>query len=193
MNANNVILGKNVVVEEYVILGKMPRGKNKSLKLEIGDSSVIRSFTTIYLGTRIGKNFQTGHGTLIRENNIIGNSVSIGTNSECAPDNRIGNNVRIHTGCFMEDVTLEDNVFVGPNVVFTNDRYPPRKKEFFEGVVVKKNSSIGANSTILPGVMIGENCLIGAGSVVTKDIPANSVAAGNPARVIKKISEVKRG
>jgi acetyltransferase-like isoleucine patch superfamily enzyme len=154
---------------------------------------VIRSFTVIYLGSSIGNDFQTGHGALIRENNSIGNSVSIGTNSTIEPGNKIGNNVRIHSGCFLESVIIKNNVFIGPNTVFTDDLHPvcPKYEECVGGAVVEDNVSIGANCTILPGVKIGKNSLVGAGSVVTKDVEENSVVAGNPARFVKKIDELK--
>ena len=107
--------------------------------------------------------------------------------------NRIGNRVRIHTGCFLELVTIEDDVFVGPNVVFTDDPHPmncPRYKDCKGGAVVRRLARIGANSTILPGVEIGEGALVGAGSVVVHDVPAGAVVAGNPARVIKQVAEL---
>ena len=89
---------------------------------------------------------------------------------------------------FLWDGTrIDDDVFLGPNVTFTNDRYP-RSKIYpvdFCGIKVKKGASIGANATILPGLTIGENSMIGAGSVVVKDVPANAVVVGNPAKIIK--------
>lgn len=190
----NVKLGKNVVLEKNIVVGKPPRGKKEGeLPTLIGDNSVIREFTIIYAGSKLGKNCQTGHGALIREENEIGNKVSVGTNTTLEPGNKLGNNIRIHSGCFMENVRVEDNVFIGPGVVFADDPHPacPRFKECVGGARVRKNAVIGANSTILPGVEIGTNSLIGAGSVVTKDVPANSVVVGNPARVVKKIKELK--
>jgi acetyltransferase-like isoleucine patch superfamily enzyme len=155
--------------------------------------ATIRSGTIIYDGSQIGQNLVTGHNAIIRENNNIGNNVVVGTNSYLGPDNNIGNNVRIHTGCFIESTTLGDNVIVAPHVVFTNDPYPPCKicVETVGGAIVGKNTVIGASATILPGIKIGENCVIGAGSVVTDDIPDGMVAVGNPAKVIKKKSELK--
>ena len=190
----NVKLGKNTLLDEPVIIGKPPRGRaDGELETIIGDDSVIRAFTVIYAGTRIGRNFQTGHGAMIREDNIIGDRCSVGTNAVLEYGNRIGNGTRVHTGCFLENVTLGDNVFVGPNVVFTDDPHPPcpRYSECVGGPVVGSNVRIGANSTILPGVRIGDNSLIGAGSVVVEDIPKNSVAYGCPAKVVKKVSDLK--
>ena len=102
----------------------------------------------------------------------------------------IGNHVTIKSGVQLWDgVHLEDNVFVGPNVTFTNDLFPRSgNKEYkMQQTRVCKGASIGANSTILPGVTIGEKALIGAGSVVTKDVPAGEVWLGNPAKFYKKI------
>ncbi len=130
----------------------------------------------------------------IREDNRLGDDVSVGTNSVLEFGNRIGNRVRIHTGCFLELVTLEDDVFVGPHVVFTDDPHPmgcPRFAECKGGAVVRRLARIGANSTILPGVVIGEGSLVGAGSVVVHDVPPGVVVVGNPARVVKKVADLE--
>jgi len=93
-------------------------------------------------------------------------------------------------------VTIEDDVFVGPNVVFTDDPHPmgcPRYQECKGGALVRRLARIGANSTILPGVEIAEGALIGAGSVVAHDVPAGAVVAGNPSRVIKQVADLTCG
>ena len=190
----NVMLGEGSLVEPPSIIGKPPRGTVEGeLLLKIGKEAHIRPFSTIYAGSEMGDNFQTGQGVSIREENTIGCNVSIGTNSVLEFGNTIGDFSRIHSSCFMEMVTIGKHVFVGPNVVFTDDPHPmgcPRYKECKGGAVVEDFVRIGANSTILPGVKIGRNSLIGAGSVVIKDVPPDSVAVGNPARVIKKIDEL---
>lgn len=112
--------------------------------------------------------------------------------SHCFVENDVvlGNNVTIKCGVQLWDgLRLEDNVFIGPNVSFTNDRYPRSKNEnwFLEKTVVKQGASIGAGATILCGIEIGENAMIGAGSVVSKNVPAGELWMGNPARFIKKI------
>lgn len=191
----NVEIGAGTLVDEPCIIGNPPRGCKAGEKLlKIGANSHIRPFTTIYAGSIIGDNFQTGQCVSIREDNIIGNNVSIGTNSVLEFGNKIGDYSRIHTGCFMELTTIGRYVFIGPNVVFTDDPHPmgcPKYRECKGGAIVEDYARIGANSTILPGVRIGRNSLIGAGSVVVNDIPENSVAVGNPAKVIKTIDELK--
>jgi acetyltransferase-like isoleucine patch superfamily enzyme len=191
----NVSIGAGSVIYGPVVLGQPPRGKKEGeLPLVIGTDAVIRPFTTIYAGNQIGDNFQTGQGTSIRENNKIGDNVSIGTQAILEYENIIGDNCRIHSGCFLEMVTLGRYVFVGPRTVFTDDPHPmgcPKWKECGGGAIVADFAKIGANSTFLPTVKIGRGALIGAGSVVTGDIPEMMVAAGNPARIIKPVEELK--
>ncbi|HAW49944.1 TPA: transferase [bacterium] len=188
------IIGEGSVITAPVIIGMPPRGKKEGeLEVIIGNNAVIRPFTVIYAGCKIGNNFQTGQGVTIREDNIIGDDVSIGTNTVLEVGNQIGNNTRIHTGCFLELTTIEEDVFIGPNVVFTDDPHPPcpKYKECLKGAIVKRLAKIGANSTILPGITIGINSLVGAGSVVVDDVLDNKVVAGNPARVINDIDNLK--
>ena len=191
---DNVVLGSGSVIEDFCIVGTPPRGKmDGELPTTVGEGAVIRSHTVIYAGNVIGKNFQTGNKVNIRESNRIGDNVSVGTLSVIEHHVEIADNVRIHTQVFIPEFSvLEEGCWIGPNVVLTNAKYPlsPGVKDALLGPVIKKGAKIGANSTILPGVVIGENALVGAGSVVSKDVAAGAVVVGNPARVIRHISEL---
>jgi acetyltransferase-like isoleucine patch superfamily enzyme len=132
-------------------------------------STVIYEPCNIYSTAEIGKNVNIGMFT------EIGNKVSI------------GNNVRIGAMCYIpEGVIIKDNAWIGPRVTFTNDKYPPSGKKFWEKTIIKKGARIGAGVTVLPGISIGENALIGAGSVVTRDIPANAKCCGVPAKIMNE-------
>jgi acetyltransferase-like isoleucine patch superfamily enzyme len=190
----NVLIGKGAVIQPGVIIGLPPFGKKEGeLKTIIGENCFIRSNSVIYAGTKIGNNLQTGHNVVIREENQISENFTIWSNSVLSPGNKIGSNVKIHCNCFVEDSVLEDNVFLGPQVVTVDDLHPvcPRWKECLGGIKIGRNTSIGGNVTILPGVEIGSYVLVGAGSVVTRNISSRGVAFGNPAKVTKKIDDLK--
>src|SRR5262245_6037193 len=128
----------------------------------------------------------------------IGDNTQIGTFVEIQKGAKIGQNCKIQSHTFIcEGVTIEDNVFISHNVTFINDRFP-RATTTAGGLqteadwvctptVVKRGASIGSSVTLLCGITVGENAIVGAGSVVTKDVPAHTIVAGNPARIIRKI------
>lgn len=153
-----------------------------------------RSGTKIYKNTEIGKSLETGHNVVIRERNRIGDNCKIWSNTVIDYECSIGNNVKIHCGCYIAQYTIiEDDVFIAPGVVISNDFHPGCRfsKVCMRGPRIGKGSSIGCNSTILPGVSIGKRCLIAAGSVVTKDVPDFTVVRGNPARPHGSIFDLK--
>jgi acetyltransferase-like isoleucine patch superfamily enzyme len=148
---------------------------------------------------KLGKNVKLSkfinlYGCTIDENTKIGAFVEIQKNAT------IGKNCKISSHTFIcEGVTIEDDVFVGHNVTFINDMYPrataPDGALQTEAdwtvapTLVKKGASIGSSCTILANVTIGENAILGAGSVITKDVPPNTIAAGNPAKILRKVKE----
>lgn len=138
--------------------------------VQIGGGIKVWHFCHIQSGEKIGKNCSIGQNVNIGPNVIIGDNV------------KIQNNVSVYEG-----VTIEDDVFLGPSCVFTNDLTPrtkfPKGKENYIKTLIKKGASIGANATIICGNTIGQNVMIGAGSVVTKDIPDSALAYGNPATI----------
>lgn len=145
---------------------------------DIGHDTRVWQYCVIFSGARIGNNCNLCAHTLI-ESDVV-----------------IGNNVTIKSGVFLWDGTrVEDNVFIGPNATFTNDLMPRSKvyPESFRGITVRAGASIGANATILPGIIIGRNVMVGAGAVVTRDVPENAVVAGNPAKVVRYLDPATTG
>lgn len=143
----------------------------------IGEGTKIWHFSHIQSGAKIGKKCVFG------QNANVGNNVSIG--DFC----KVQNNVSIYEG-----VTLEDYVFCGPSMVFTNIldpkcKYPQVGAQFYVKTLVKEGASIGANATIVCGITLGKHCLIGAGSVVTKDVPDYALVVGVPGKIIGWVSE----
>jgi acetyltransferase-like isoleucine patch superfamily enzyme len=133
----------------------------------------------------------------------IGDNTKIGAFVEIQKNATIAKNCKISSHTFIcEGVAIEDNAFIGHSVTFINDSYPrattgdgqlqTERDWKVERTVVKKGASIGSGATILPNVIIGENAIVGAGSVVTKDIPANAIVAGNPAKVLRYITAEAR-
>ncbi|WP_340817901.1 DapH/DapD/GlmU-related protein [Methanolobus sp. WCC4] len=162
-------------IEEYDIPGSV-----------VGNNAFIRAGTTIFSNVKTGKNFKTGHNAMIRENTIIGDNVLVGTNVIIDGNVTIGNNVSIQGNVYIPThVTIEDNVFIGPCAVLANDRYPIRGEYNPEGPILRKGASIGANSTLIPGVEIGEGAMVAAGALVTKDVPAWKLAIGCPANIVE--------
>lgn len=175
-----VRIGEGTTIQDNVILGSAEEGE-----LSIGKASIIRSGAVIYSGVKIGDDFRSGHNILIRENTEIGDDVLVGTNSVIDGDCKIGNKVSIQTGVYVTRyTTIEDEVFLGPCCVTTNDEYM-KYGATLKGPVIKRGARIGANSTIMPGVTIGEGAIVGAGSVVTKDVPPYKIVMGVPAKVVK--------
>jgi acetyltransferase-like isoleucine patch superfamily enzyme len=189
-----VIWEGEYVLGPFVVIGQMGGDQeSQNAETSIGPGAIIRSHTVIYSGNRIGARFQTGHGVLVREMNVIGDNVSVGSGSVIEHHTRIGNGVRLHSKVFVPEFSvLEDDCWLGPNVVLTNARYPrsPQVKDQLVGPTIERGAKIGANSTLLPGVRIGANALVGAGAVVTRDVPPGAVVAGNPARVINSITHL---
>jgi UDP-2-acetamido-3-amino-2,3-dideoxy-glucuronate N-acetyltransferase len=153
----------------------------------VKDSSIMIHKSADVAAVKIGQNTNIWQYCVVLPNATIGENCNICSHVFIENDVNIGNNVTIKNGVQIWDgIAIEDNVFIGPNVTFTNDKYP-RSKIYptnFCKTVVKTGASIGANATVIPGITIGTNALIGAGSVVTKNVPPNAIVAGNPAIII---------
>ncbi|WP_179954980.1 DapH/DapD/GlmU-related protein [Maribacter luteus] len=172
--------GRMVVQNDYLHSFKDQTPENKIFihrladvqTSNIGVKTKVWQFSVILKNARIGENCNINSHTFI-ENNVV-----------------VGDNVTVKCGVYLWDgMRIEDDVFIGPNVTFTNDKYP-RSKSYpkkFQETIIKKGASIGANATVLGGITIGENAMIGAGSVVSKNIPDGELWVGNPAKFVRKM------
>lgn len=188
---SNVQLGDDAIIQDFVVLGLASSAEARPLA--IGVRASIRSHTVVYAGSVLGSGFHSGHAVMIREAVQIGSEVSIGTHSIIEHHVTLGDRVRIHSGAFLPEFsTVEDDAWIGPRVTFTNAVYPRSRdvKSTLKGPTICVGAKIGANATLLPGVVIGENALVGAGAVVVRDVPSNAVVAGNPARILRNVSEI---
>lgn len=138
------------------------------------------------MSTTIGQKTKVWQYSVILPKAVIGENCNICAHTLIENDVVIGNNVTVKSGVYIWDgITLKDNVFIGPCVTFTNDK-KPRSKQYpneFPKTVVEEGASIGANATLLPGITIGRNALVGAGAVVTKNVPENAIVVGNPSAI----------
>ena len=150
----------------------------------VHESSYVDDNVQIGKGTKIWYFSHIQSGSIIGEGCIFGQNVNIGNNVIIGNKCKIQNNVSIYEG-----VELEDFVFCGPSIVFTNiklprSEFPKRGSEYYQKTLIKKSASIGANSTIVCGVTLGEYSFVGAGTVVTKDIPDHALVVGNPSKIV---------
>ena len=158
----------------------------------IHKSSYLDSNVLVGSGTNIWHFSHIQSGTTIGSNCTIGQNVNIGNNVKVGSNVKIQNNVSVYEG-----VELEDYVFCGPSMVFTNikvprSEFPQKGNEFYQKTIVKKSASIGANATIVCGIVIGEYAMIGSGAVVTKDVPPYCLVIGNPGKVVGKVDKKGR-
>lgn len=192
---NDVTIGKDSFIGSNCIIGeKVTKPCTDKIpdrnSLIIGDEALIRSGSIIYTNSKIGEGFQTGHRVTIREKTSIGNHVSVGTLSDIQGNCCIGNYVRLHSNVHIGQLSrIDDFVWIFPYVILTNDPTPP--SDDFIGVHVSSFSIIAAGAIVMPGIEIGQDALVAAGAIVTKKVVPYAVVAGNPAKVISDVRNIK--
>ena len=195
------IVGDNVRIDDNTVIGKKPmRAINSIFKDEkelppakISNGVLIGAGVIIYCGSEIGDDTLVADLSTIRENVKIGSRTIIGRGVAVENFCNIGNNCKLETNVYLTAYSeVEDNVFMAPGIVTSNDNFAARSKERFsqfKGVTIKKGGRVGAQATILPGRTIEEDGFAAAGSVVTKDVKRGTIVAGNPAKFLREVPE----
>ena len=183
-----VQIGEGTVIEDNVEVCH-PTRSGETQMVVLGQNCRIRSGSILYSGVRFGDHCQTGHHVVVRENTRIGHRSVLGTGVKVEMNAVIGDHVLIETQCHITAfLTVEDYVFMGPACVTTNDVRMLHRRAgagaHLQGATLKWGCRIGGGTVILPAVTIGRESIVSAGSVVGRDIPDKTVAAGNPARLI---------
>src|SRR6266508_2489761 len=194
------VLGEGVNVLEHAVVGKQPSLSPRSTaKREplppavIGDGTIVSTGAIVFAGTTIGARVILGDQSCVRERCEIGDDVVVGRGSLVENDTSIGTLTRIQADAYITAYsTLEDNVFIAPCVVTTNDNFMGRteqRHELVQGPTIRRGARVGGGAVLCPGVEIGEEAFVGAGAVVVNDVPPRKLVVGNPARVLRDVSE----
>ena len=186
---DNVVIGADVSIEGHCEIGH-PTPLAGGLPLSIGDGALIRSHSIFYEGSTFGPGLVTGHRVTVRERFEAGRNLQIGTLCDFQGHAKVGDYVRTHSSVHIGQGTeIGDFVWVFPYTVFTNDPHPP--SDVRQGIVVEEFAVVTTMVTVLPGVRIGARSLVGAHSLVTRDVPPDSIAAGVPAKVVGPTGSIK--
>ena len=194
------VLGEGVRVLENAVVGKQPSlGASSTAKRDplpptvVGDGTVISTGAIVFAGSRIGARCIVGDQSCIRERVELADDCILGRGSLIENDTTVGAGTRIQAEAYITAYsTLEEDVFIAPCVVTTNDNYmgrTERRKAEMRGPTIRRSARVGGGAIICPGVEIGEEAFVGAGAVVTKDVPPRMLVVGNPARVLREVAD----
>ncbi len=194
------VLGQGARVLELAVVGKQPVLSPRSTAsreplppAEIGPGAVVSTGAVVFAGARIGARTIVGDQACVRERCRIGDDVVIGRGSLVENDTEVGSLTKIQAGAYITAYsTIEEQVFIAPGVVTTNDNLmgrTERRHALIKGPTIRRGARVGGAAVICPGVEIGEEAFVGAGAVVTKDVPPRAVVVGNPARVLRQVPE----
>src|SRR5207249_257890 len=193
-------LGEGVKVLEYAVVGKQPvlsprsTAKREDLPPAVlGARAIVSTGAVVFAGTTVGARVIVGDQACVRERCTVGDDVVIGRGSLIENDTTIGALTKVQADAYITAYsTLEEEVFIAPRVVTTNDDFmgrTERRHELIKGPTIRRGARIGGGAILLPGVEIGEDAFVGAGAVVTKDIEPRMLVVGNPARVLRPVAE----
>jgi len=194
------VLGEGVRVLENAVVGKQPSLSPRSTaKREplpptvIGDGTIVSTGAIVFAGSQIGARVILGDQSCVRERVTIGDDVVVGRGSLVENDTTIGALTKIQAEAYITAYsTLEENVFIAPCVVTTNDNFmgrTERRHELIKGPTIRRGARIGGGAILCPAVEIGEEAFVGAGAVVTRDVPPKKVVVGSPARVLRDVPD----
>jgi acetyltransferase-like isoleucine patch superfamily enzyme len=194
------VLGEGVRVLENAVVGKQPAlGPRSTAKreplppAEIGDGTIVSTGAVVFAGATVGRACILGDQSCVRERVTIADDVVVGRGSLVENDTTIGGGTRIQADAYVTAYsTVEENVFIAPCVVTTNDNFMGRtekRKALMKGPTIRRGARVGGGAILCPGVEIGEEAFVGAGAVVTKDVPPRALVVGNPARVLREVPD----
>jgi UDP-2-acetamido-3-amino-2,3-dideoxy-glucuronate N-acetyltransferase len=192
-------VGSGVRIQDGAVLGKpVALGAHSAASrepvagLEIGDGAVIAAGAVVVAGARVEPGAFVGDQAHVRERAVVGRESAIGRASQVDAGVSVGARVRVQSACYLAaGSVIEDDVFVAPGVITTNDRHATRHGPDYEleGVVLRRACRIGGGAVLLPGVEVGEEALVAAGAVVTGDVPSRAVVMGVPARPVREVPD----
>ena len=194
------VLGAGVKVLEYAVVGKQPTLSPRSTAKRdplpptvVGAGTVISTGAIVFAGSTVGERVILGDQSCVRERVSIGDDVVVGRGSLVENDTTIGSLTKIQADAYITAYsTLEEQVFIAPCVVTTNDNFMGRTEKrlaLLKGPTIRRGARVGGGAILCPGVEIGADAFVGAGAVVTKDVPAGAVVVGSPARVLRQVPD----